>query len=309
MKSILSISPLKLEANAIFIQPTRWCAGQCTGCYVKNHCQTNYNMGSENFFYLIKTCFEDKKLWANQITISLDILPKDENQRYEMVSMLWWIHLAIVMFKDKEEKPEVHLTVKSLSVLKEYCEEILSNQSLSEILQYFDMISFSHIAPDDREELNSLRQYTHINYNYLVNTDIGGHYSSVEVELPYVDSIYLILKKQPVGSEIDIEKERVNIKAYLEFVETLKKDKFSKVIIDTCVEDCLLHKRNPKRGCAANVSKFQIWPDGSVSGCPYKHKAYTNPTLTVEGMIQNLHKARESYDFEKCYIAKIVKEI
>jgi hypothetical protein len=82
----------------------------------------------------------------------------------------------------------------------------------------------------------------------------------------------------------------------------------SKTNVDGCLEDTIRFSRTGF-GCSSNVSRLQIWPDGSVSGCPYAFNGSTPPGLSLEDLLANIRAARETYDFDRCHLPDVHNSI
>jgi hypothetical protein len=319
MRPILSRSGPNIELNALFIQPTRWCGLNCDGCYVKAH--TDGEDGHHVEWYELKKLFNlfyNGPHWANQITIAVDDLPIDGNRVHHMILLVDTI-LELVT-KDKRprsECPEVHMTLHTLNTLKEYEEENVRD------FHHLDMISFSELAPTQatKDKIAWLHDNgrTTVNYNKMAPLS----WKSVDMEVErlatvggWVDHIYLVMQKTPVGHPEKALATSVSpsywssYQLYIsEVVDKLPVDVRRKVTIDGCFSDTIKHSRTGY-GCASNVSRVQVWPDGTVSGCPYAHAGSTPIGLTAEDILGNIRGAQRQYDFkEKCHLPTVYSTV
>jgi len=300
------------DINALFIQPTRYCKGcdHSNTCYVKLHQSTDNQIHWLDQLELFRKFYDDKEVSANQITISVDKLPKDEKLANDMVclvdSILEYIHRDN---RPKEERPEVHFTLQSEKDLKEYTKHGVLLWSM------LSLISFSELQYTEEEE-NYFRALKAagviINYNLMVNPRISVQENINKIVFAlvsnYVDQIYLVLEKKPIGSAIDKATEKENLLFFGRVIKALPKT--NKVFIDRCFQ-CYEDYDDTlgcSGGCHSNVSTFQVWPDGSVSGCAYAISPNTGPATNAEGILTNIRDAQRYYDWERCYLSHLVDD-
>lgn len=313
MKSILDNSENKVEVNALFLQPTRWCMNNCKDCYVKAH----YQHQEEHIpFDYYTNWHEQYKLieWfalglfnchANQITVSLDVKPNEGYKHDAMQALFIYLHYLSLL----ERVAELHITVHNEDSLKSY---IYSAELLPEELK-FDMISFSswncekHIRPEFQE--------MNINYNHLCPTDVNSsniqkYINHITEVGQYVKSIYMMTRKRPTGCNFSKEQQVDNINRLqqdMSYIKTIinkvPADVKRKIHIDTCIEDVIRSSRTTT-GCSCNISKFQIWPDGTVSGCPYAYRGVGETKGTSKGILENIRMARLNYEFTECHLKR-----
>jgi hypothetical protein len=215
--------------------------------------------------------------WANQISISVDELPKvvDDNtlqQRDHMAGFIASV-LTTMLVDEREIKPQVHLTLRSPETLESYCGAGVPFFLWSEV----DLISFSEIYTMHPDLFMTLRGRQ---IQKLQETGVQINYNALNKMIPEglpIDSIYLLVKKLGTGQEF-----------------YFLPPQYKKVYTDICLHH--LQDNN----CNANISKFQVWPDGSVSGCPYQQKSDTPEALTAEEVVGNIISSARERNFERC---------
>lgn len=315
MPVVTKIDSQTIYINALFIQPTVYCARNCQGCYVKAFEKTNAYVGPVfnytllldllelNWYYPDTTIGNTGKtdFKVNQITLAVDTLPKDSRLAYGMVRILdMYLGFAEIYKRYKDSlgnhNSEMHITVFSPADLQMYADRLDRFDKLHNL----DLISFSTL---DISDISYLQQWkplpTQINWNYQPRGPVEKQLEKIKAILPHVDSMYYIINKPDVGKHLD---KRV-ITTYFEVLKRMRaelpSELMKKVNIDGCVVDA-------KRfvdfgfGCSSNISRFQIWPTGAVSGCPYAHRPSTGPGHTVTDILNNIRIAAEQYEFNRC---------
>lgn len=314
MRNILNVSGDKIELNALFIQPSRLCAGNCAGCYVKEHVQTKEYMEPTLFGKLIWAAIEDRVLFANQITVSFDLLPEDD--WHKSILLAYYKKLSEQVRNAKEQGvdlPAIHGTFTHADSFIEY------KRSISSHSDPFDMVSISNLpTPADAERIlannGGAMAGRHINFNhqipeYICSDNIDEYVKHMETIAKAVSTIYLVIHKFPVGKEMTVEDEirfKNRLTHDLTVIHTLNKrltdNARAKLIYDGCLADTAKFAKDG-HGCSSNISRIQVWPDGSVTGCAYAHQSSTGPAETIELLIDNIRAVRKEYDFrEKCYL-------
>ncbi len=299
--------------NALFFQPTRWCGLNCKGCYVKAHedGEESPHVTWHEWRHLFHLFYKGVH-WANQITIAVDDLHRDVHKRREMVLIVDSILEEMRLNKTDQEHPEVHFTMHTPDTFLSYLEEQIAGwQNLS-------LVSFSEMPTHERgvRVYKQFKQWgVPINYNMMVPTKAFHAQAEIDhlvsLASTYADHINLVMFKTPVGANdpyaIDKGKEAwQRYQLYIsEVVDKLPEDARRKVSTDGCMSDTIKHSRT-NFGCSANVSRMQVWPDGSVSGCPYAFSGNTAGARTAENILENLRAARKQYDFrERCHLPRV----
>jgi len=309
----------KLDLNALFIQPTRWCASPsrvCKGCYVRAHKATS-QASLEEHVELFRRFYEGDGVSTKQITISLDVLPLSEGWEEQYYAwMVSYFKEIYSMLKDTtwenlhKSYPQVHVTARDIGIVHEYIDEC----DIEDGLRKLTVLSLSRI--DYPNDVRARMGILHFNYNCMPPPNCSS--STIDEEVEHlarigrnVDSIYMILHKSPVGGQRpDTVKwrDRTRWRSDIQYMKTMLTrlpHLRSKIQIDGCLKDVVKAKKTGY-GCNCNVSRFQVWPDGSVSGCPYAISSNTGVGATADKMIDNIRKAKEYYDFEqRCHLSEI----
>lgn len=315
----------RLEVNALFIQPTRWCAHNCKGCYVKAHESTTEQTPQEQQLRLFQLFYDGIVAHANQITISLDTLPENEEQRRHMTGLI----SEIIRYLSDNHQPgvQIHITARDIDTLKEYDLhhwqwEQFTVVSLSNITETQAAGAYTRQGSENSAftATNELRDTigigVHLNWNYspppnMSSLDIDKHIDKFINIAKSVNSVYMIAHKSPVGKHRDPttrlhdrSRWRSDILCMKTILNRVPADIKKKIQIDGCIRD-VVREATTGFGCSSGISRFQVWPDGSVSGCPYAHKGNTGPGRTANEIIENIRKSRKVYDYERCHLPEI----
>lgn len=349
MTTVTVINEKEVHINALFVQPTTYCAKNCSGCYVKGHENISgaNSLPADTLGLLIRQNFLTRNSFVgsdspwpafsfNQITMALDTLPRD-NKHHERVMRDHFKSYCAGLYTNHDKNTEYHLTVNQIGDLIEYfCssgeEKEKGIYSLEDRLEFcrtnfdsvnkrvfagflgLDMLSISMLTSRDIEDIKALKnvyQQT-INWNYQPWGPVEKQLKNIKEVLPYVDSMYYIINKPDLGHKL----RETTVEGYFELLDRMQKELprelWNKITVDGCVTDAKKYVKTGF-GCSSNVSRFQIWPNGAVSGCPYKHKATTGPldkgdNLTLpelalfQGLLKNIREAAQTYEFNSCKI-------
>ncbi len=328
---IINTLSSRVEAHTLFLQPTPWCARNCKGCYVKERNPEgtqgyiDYVTPLMEQFNLIKLFCKGELAWANEITVAMDDLPTNRRQQNHMVGLFDKILGMIHEFKQKQELlPSMHMTFHTVNTYLSYVDRTKNNsnwfresksgdtwEGLAFPGHLLDMINFSQLSPNEitRKLLKKIREETPVNYNYLIPRNVSKKNIKKHIEHltqigEMVDHIYLVIYKDPVGQKrtsdqiVKSQKNMANDRFYIDQMRKyLPKHIKSKINIDGCLKDVGKFIITGY-GCSSNVSRFQVWPNGSVSGCAYAHRDATGvPGQTVERILSNIKRTRKRYDF------------
>jgi hypothetical protein len=315
------ITPTSFAVNALFLQPTTLCARNCNGCYVKGF-EKNENFTTDSrtnaqlsvFEDLLNKINRDSRYLVNQLTLAVDTLPSIENQ---LQNEFDFYHLLVVYLhflgasranRTSSLEAEFHITVHTVKDLLAYI-NFTVDKTRNNIKYPLDMVSISHLNPTDGLAVDTIRTYfsqnnkpVDINWNLTVDPSINIQkiMDTFEETARLVDSVYLVLHKPSTGSHLQ-EKAYTDWVRFAEYIKTLDPSIQKKVHLDGCISDA---KRfiSTGFGCSSNTSRFQIWPDLSVTGCAYNQNRITSATTTFDGLVENIYKASKQYEFSSCKI-------
>ena len=329
---IINTLSSRVEVHTLFMQPTPWCARNCKGCYVK---ERNPNGDADyqpvtpfaDQLTLLKLFCKGELAWANEITVAMDDLPTNRRQQNHMVglfsSIMGMIHSSKL---DNIELPSMHMTFHTINTYLSYVDRTKKNsdwfresikqedtwETLALPGHLLNMINFSQLTTNEitKKLLKEIRKETPVNYNYLIprnvnKNNIKKHVRHLTEIGEMVDHIYLVIYKDPVGKARDpetISKSQRNMANDRFYIEQMQKHLpahiKNKINIDGCLKD--VEKFNiTGYGCSSGISRFQVWPDGSVTGCAYGDKSISKRIgMSAEAILQNIKVARQGYDFE-----------
>jgi hypothetical protein len=304
--------------GALFVQPSYECAKHCPDCYVMAHKRDDHP--DMEAWHHISLMGYFRLAGANQITLSMNDFPDNrlapDFQRGSAYVMNFghpddWL----------EGRAELHLTVKSLDTLIRYGYSRFD-------YKVWDVVNISSFAyPFSGFHLDLLAELRqagiHINWNHMFPvrdpTKEGmllNYVITFTKMLSHVDSAYLIIRKSPVGKARDLEtaeRDTRNLRRDLKYLEALEEylssNERKKINIDGCLQ-CVRGFKEDGFGCSAGISTFHVWPDGSVTGCPYAYDSPTGPANDTPEVIENIRQVYRAYkdgkyDFNRCHLPQV----
>lgn len=318
MRNILCKGGDRIELNALFVQPTRLCINNCKNCYVKKHQKGATHLNQCTFDDLLRKTLYREKISVNQITVSFDSFGENVTSRRILKPYLRSMVLYKKLLEEFDNDTEIHGTFHSISDIKQYSPTINNKLYFHTLDKTFSMISISSIdSLEDLRELRKLLPNVDINYNHMIpgnvnHTDIVEYVHSIKKIGEIVSSIYLIVEKYPIGTISESSRNFSQIEGRLlhdiAVINTLKKrlsGEKVKLICDGCVEDIIKYKRTGY-GCSSNISRVQLWPNGTVTGCAYAYKSSNPEAREIKGILNNIKNVQNEYDFDsKCYLREI----
>lgn len=320
MKNILSVGGYCTEVNALFIQPTFLCANSCKGCYVKAERKFHSSMDCNLFHDLLTTLLHGDKLSANQVTISFDhfhsggLLESEVSIKSRLLYYYNTTQEALSGFREAHPNkviPEFHGTFYSQGSYDNYRKFCFHKHEKEQL----DLISLSNLSSNTYRPFTS--ESPKLNYNHMIPSNISSenideYIKEIDTIAKKVDSIYLIVFKDTSKMirfpSQNLTRVREQLRHDVTVINTLFKrcapETRKKLHVDGCLKDAIRYKKNGY-GCSSNVSRFQVWPGGNVSGCPYKTRQ-TYLSSSVSDIIREINSERARYDFEEtCYFSQL----
>lgn len=325
--SVINEDSSVFQANAIFLQPTWACAKNCHGCYVKEkeHKFLSQQMNRKYWKYLIEDIVRYRTMiQTSQVTLALDALPayddlEDEWSIRNIMHAIANVFIYNVSYC-KSFDIECHITTNHINDLRKYNFSGINNLDL---LSISNILSVEHV-----EAAKGWAPGAKINWNVtsgdFINQVKRQGLDEVKAILRKVDSVYMLLHKAPMGMQgsaisdffqavqlVQQLKEPVGI---TDGDACLAPSLLSKFHMDGCMNDSVQFLKTGF-GCSANVSRFQIWPDGRVTGCAYNSQhQYGEQAFITSDVMKNLKAAKERYEFsgrnagKPCMIPDELKE-
>lgn len=275
MNQIFRITNSEIHIDSLTLETTIDCAKNCKGCYLKAHQLQGQEVNWSDWIRLVDSFLriENKNYSCNQISISVNERSKIENVITRIEDILGYNADLIEDRKDTR----VHLTMFSPSTIKQYIGMDIEDWAA------VDSIYFSNILTDEDLDIVDALRAQNKNLEIGWNATVGISRTNRNIpEDNRFDSIYQVVNKTEAKPIFSFSREQ------------------QKVHSDVCLTDYNNWKSTGKPTCPANISKFTVWPDGSVSGCPYSRTSNTGPAQTVDGILANIIEASKYYDFDRC---------
>lgn len=296
-------------------QPTNSCMGRCSGCYVRASNSSHYRgpVKTDVVHYI----YETGQLECQQFTISLDTIhPKNIPTNLIDALRTVWLKtlerqrmLKEVLEADYKPQPSPMLcvTAHSYEDITRWAEAL--GFTTPEFLQPLGMLSLSKF-PSDKYVCETLKKMCKqlsvtLNYNRVIKCDVEED-KNLPRGCEFADSVYLILHKQPLGDAQDLDMLDYWIDAFKELPDST----MGELIPDTCIYNAVNKEKNGF-SCSAGISKVQVWPDGSVTGCPYDAKHIMTPVKNEYDTwmeLQTVLDTRE-HPMRRCTIQEALKEL
>lgn len=310
-----------IQINALFLQPTFDCKLSCPGCYVKGG-EEKRGASKEEYYnrrlysnleYILLNLLNpiNAPIIANQVTVALDTGVPTLTKAMRGTS-------AVNFSNRHRSDTELHLTTQSLSwLIKEIAAArgyFLSNTyTLDRAFSEINMITLSSYNSAVREQLPEVKKnFPQASWNYNFQLDhhrVADAKKHLLLALKSFDTVYCVLHKPDVGEYLSSG----FVQSFMKTFQELKKDPELKdrIFLDGCVSDS---KRwlGGGGGCSAGIGNFQVWPDLSVTGCPYKQTPESSPyqleeeTSVIDIIGRHIREAHQHYAFNDCKIKNAI---
>jgi hypothetical protein len=251
--------PGRIHLQHIMWQPTFNCPQKCKGCYINQSPAAQYTFPISD--QILKLIYEDDKVRCDQLTIALDSFHSPPQFLIDALKKVWTAH--------REEKlpfpPELCVNVYSWNMA--LCWARAMGLSDLDFLKPLTMLSLSTL-PVQGKQCSALHELCHsasvtLNYNHTVTKqDLDS--KSFEMGVRYADHVHLVLHKNTLGSSHSDE----SWESWFKARKLVQKWAPEKLKVDTCITESLRFVAT-KKSCGAGITKVHIWPDNSVTGCPY----------------------------------------
>lgn len=266
----------RTHKTSLFVQPDYKCNLGCKGCYAL---KGGYYDSTEFIKKMVEIddLVNDNMAEFDQITISFNDL--DEGDAV-------WSYQTCKPFVKKAGKEKIHYAC-SVNSLKTYV-DIVDLNECSALNISFDRSKWNKMdlgarmeATDAMERIINAHPDLHININFLLElTNSKEAFDHDYLTLAYAevlaDSVHLIMNKpiKDLFNEDYMQQFKDVFEDYVKTAITYKRRFGDKVDIDACVKTVLSNLINDTTyTCRAGTDHISIWPEGKMTGCPYRMPA------------------------------------
>lgn len=293
---------------SILYQPTFHCERRCHNCYVAaNPTMMSLSRAKENdYFYwtiaeeLIDLLFYSRKLSCEHLSIAVD---ESDLCKKIVRKLLWERGLA-----RENDRPRFHFTARNIHTLGWLSFDALSKG---------DVISLSTIDENTLKTLEVAKPYLVkkgilLNFNFMQTIDCFWNFPASRFSRIF-DQGYAILNKDVSIYKVETP-ELYHSYPYHKYYNSLIRDGYTTILPDKCwIESERYWKMDQGRLnllCGAGTEKIMIWPNGSVSGCPYN--SFLKPSETLWDGIQNaigMARYANTHEMNRCKIKDQIREV
>lgn len=220
--------------------PSFNCKGSCYQCYLqegKLAIARDWNISG------FRTFIKNKRI--DQITISLD---RDWNIREGK-----YLKQTIVNITSSQ----IYLTFSSES----HCKDWLLH---TDILHLIDGIFLSEI-----ENITHLLPLKELLNSYDIQ--LGINTRQLKSNLNSFDIIHILVHKPKLGDPVDT----LALTRYWKLEENIRRSFPNKLVPDQCMESIEAIRKGEATSCHAGIQIQTLWPDGTITGCPYNSNGLT----------------------------------
>lgn len=296
-----------IHIDHIMWQPTFKCQSKCQGCYLRYSRAAQYE-GPLNHD-IINLVFVEEKIACNQFTISLDTVYKIDEELLEQIKWLWKYYHAAVNSDIETATPQLCITVENWNTIIRWAGAM--NMNIINFLSPLHMLSISKLPTLGKkcEDIHNICRDagTELNFNKLAKKHMNDLEEKIfRTQCRYTDNIYIIFKKNPLGSEQDPDMVDVWLHTIAIAADEVG---LSKLCTDICIRES--HRKNQEGLlCSACIEKISVWPNGSVTGCLYNTNLLGLPqTRNTWEAIKYITSDRDSHPMELCTIPGMLEEI
>ena len=287
-------TPGIVSVDHVIWQPEFKCVSNCKGCYLKN---SKVTQGITLHTDIIDLIFQQHTVTCSQFTISLDSFYRKPEQLVKTLKDLW------SFYETKNPSINLCLTVQNYASLLKWTQAF--NMQTLEFLKPVTILSLSSMPNTKSLCQNVLatcrKTNTILNYNKVIFSDVSND-KHFHIGCHYADQVYIVLHKKALGGINS--KSMINLWAIAAKI-AIRETK-GQVIFDQCVLDSMYYKDSK---CSAGIRKVAVWPDNTVSGCPYDTEHIVHPNQD-KNLFKNLDKivnTSHCHPMKFCTIPSIVR--
>lgn len=306
-EDMLVKSDNSIHIDHIMWQPQFKCQSKCKGCYLRKSKAAQYQ-GPLNYD-IINLVFVEEEITCNQFTISLDTIYKIDNELLEQIKWIWQYYHAATNSDIETATPQLCITVENWNTVIRWANAM--DISIHNFLEPLCMLSISKLPTLGKkcEDIHNICREagTELNFNKLVKKDMDDLAKKIfRIQCRYVDNIYLVFKKSPLGIKQDPDM----VDHWLQALSIAADEAgLSKLCTDICIRESHRKIKN-NLTCSACIGKISVWPDGSVTGCPYDTNYLGSPqTRSTREEIKQVITSKDNHPMKFCTIPEMLEEI
>jgi len=258
-------------------QPTIGCKNNCRNCYIKKSV-AHQTKAQTNSTEIVDMLFNQRQVDCGQFTIGLDDLDNYPLPITTRLKALW----NELNSTKTIHSPALCITANGPHTITKWQHE-LDIKHLDQFIAPLSMVSieFTYDSSAMGKLVDSCRRC-----NVVLNLNLVVRPNSISFMEGYssarVDQIHLLLEKNKLGSAPAKS-------AITEYRKAVKQLQILPIVHhDKCVQATLERKLNPSSTCMAGLGIAHVWPDGSVTGCPYDSSCISGYRGTKGTLFQRL---------------------
>lgn len=248
---------------------------------------------------------------AENVTVFLDGITDNVRVKH---SALKWLHRMLDSVANAKKLPKIEVIFYDIDSYLWYLRKASKTPKLHrQWINFMDTVSVIYfrvipqMTPKNKIKLRGILQRNKLGWYWIPERqEISIEYlQNVYRTLTYTKRCKLIVAKEPLGQEQSASylawfmQLFLNIEDFLKKKNTLLLDRMS---IDPCITTCAAQQKEDHK-CSANVNMVHIWPNGHVTGCPYKcamSRTGISRTIQIKQALLNLKCLRNRYDYDLC---------
>lgn len=302
----------RVEVGHIMWQPMTACALRCHDCYLSAFREEHPTDDDQGRGSLLSLIYTHKLIKCNQLTLSLNTVREVPRWLQVGLQRLWKNHN-----KHSGSDPLLAITAHDLRTL-DFWAQALELPDLAALLQPLGVLSLS-VFPYHPDDIVRLKQacLTHgvtLNYNRVASEDIA-HTEQFAIGCKVADSIHVVLNKQPLGAK----QPTADLYQWHQAVNLARRFPLIRVVQDLCVRESERYLDEGKT-CSACYGRLHVWPDESVTGCPYDARHICTAPVTratdrmasaqlLERILAVVQTTKDYHPIRHCGIPETIKKL
>jgi len=236
----------EIQIHHVMWQPQFQCTLKCTNCYISRSSMSQTDKLDTSILELL----DSGEVHCSQFTISLDNSFTPDQKLAEALAKFWERSRALT---------ELCVTARNYGSVQIWARAM--NMSVEEFISPIKILTLSAM-PSLGKRCLALKELCEQQKTKLYhNKTVTKAMKEEDLGMRYVHQTYLILNKEPLGDLQPPER----LRDWGASWKNIREAKNCNIIPDRCPSAALCQNQS----CKAGQDMVHIWPDGSVTGCPY----------------------------------------